>query len=147
MAPVPSPGYIDRFRAALISEIKAEMGRRDMTNSSLAKLIGESKQYVGSRLGAGNPHTGKRVEINVADLFAIAGAMDLDATDLLGRAKAAAEEGDELAIKRAERAKDFGSDPSPTVPDEVTDEELRGLPSVAEPVRNDVEGDEEPLDP
>lgn len=90
MAPVPSPGYLDRFRAALISEIKAEMGRRDLTNAALAALIGESKQYVGSRLGAGNPHTGRRVEVNVPDLYVIAGALDLDPRVLLDRAQAAA---------------------------------------------------------
>lgn len=86
MAPVPSPGYLERFRSALISEIKAEMGRRDLTNSGLASLIGESKQYVGSRLGSGNPHTKKRVEINVSDLYVIAGALELDPRDLLARA-------------------------------------------------------------
>lgn len=140
MAPVPSPGYLDRFRNALISEIKAELGRRDLTSASLAKLIGESKQYVGSRLGAGNPHTGKRVELNVADLFAIAGAFDMEPAELLGRAAAAADAADELAARRANR------NPS-GVPGMVTDEDLIGLPSVAEPERDDVEGPEDPEDP
>jgi hypothetical protein len=82
----------------LISEIKAEMGRRDLKMSDLAELIGESKQYVGSRIGSGNPRTGKLVEINVADLYAIAGAMDLDPLDLFDRARQAA--AGELAAKR-----------------------------------------------
>ena len=84
----------------MISEIKAEMGRRDLTNSALASLIGESKQYVGSRLGAGNPHTGKRVEINVADLYAIAGALDLSPRILLDRAAAVADGAAVLPLRK-----------------------------------------------
>lgn len=92
MAPVPTPDYLARFSEALVSEIKAEMGRRDLSFRGLATLLGENPQYVSSRLGGGNPRTGKRVEINVADLFAFAGAMDLDPRDLMDRAREAAED-------------------------------------------------------
>lgn len=46
---------------------------------------------------------------------------------------------DELAQRRAKRVQS-------EVPDTVTDEELIGLPSVAEPERDDVEGPEDPAD-
>lgn len=86
MTPVPDREYLRRVSAALVSEIKAEMGRRDLSARGLAALMGENPQYVTSRIGAGNPRTGKRVEINVADLSVIAGALDLDPRDLLNRA-------------------------------------------------------------
>lgn len=112
MAPVPTPDYLARFSEALVSEIKSEMGRRDLSFRGLAALLGENPQYVSSRLGGGNPRTGKRVEINVADLFAIASAMDLDARDLFARAQLAAGDPEStnpaanlstLAEKRAEK--------------------------------------------
>lgn len=46
---------------------------------------------------------------------------------------------DELAQRRARRVQS-------EVPDTVTDEELIGLPSVAEPERDDVEGPEDPAE-
>lgn len=100
MTPVPSPNYLARVSEALVSEIKAEMGRRDLSARGLALLIGENPQYVTSRIGAGNPRTGKRVEISVADLYAIAGALELDANELLERALAVAGAEDELAARR-----------------------------------------------
>lgn len=103
MSPTPSPDSTERFIAALISEIKAEMGRRDLTISGLASLIGESKQYLGSRLGSGNPHTGKRVEINVVDLYAIAGALDLDPVKLMHRADRARNAPTDALAARRER--------------------------------------------
>ncbi|MSZ77929.1 MAG: hypothetical protein F2667_12545 [Actinobacteria bacterium] len=91
-----------------MSEIKAEMGRRSLSARGLASLLGENPQYVTSRIGAGNPRTKRRVEINVADLFAIAGALDLDPSDLMNAARAAAS--DELAGRRERHAKpDFSS--------------------------------------
>lgn len=95
MTPVPGPDYLDRFSAALVSEIKAEMGRRDLSSRGLAALLGENPQYVTSRIGAGNPRTGKRVPINIVDLVAIAGAFELEPALLFGRAMDAASEGGE----------------------------------------------------
>lgn len=103
MTPVPNSDYLARVSAALVSEIKAEMGRRDLSARGLAALIGENPQYVTTRIGAGNPRTGKRVEINVADLSLIAGALDLDPRDLLTRAMDQAARGDELANRRGRR--------------------------------------------
>lgn len=105
MTPVPSSDHLERVSAALVSEIKAEMGRRDLTARKLAALIGENHQYVTTRIGAGNPRTGKRVEINVADLSMIAGALDLDPRDLLARAiqTAQREQEDELSRRRGRR--------------------------------------------
>ena len=86
MSPVPDSEYLTRVSVALVSEIKAEMGRRDLSYTGLAVLLGQHKQYVTSRLGAGNPRTGKRVEVNIMDLYAIAGALEIDVTELLDRA-------------------------------------------------------------
>lgn len=79
--------YAQRFSDALVSEIKAEMGRRDLSSRGLGRLIGKSSQYMSDRLDGGNSKTGKRVIINVADLFAIASALGIDPTTLTQRAQ------------------------------------------------------------
>ena len=81
--------YAQRFSEALVSEIKAEMGRRDLSSRGLGRLIGKSSQYMSDRLDGGNSKTGKRVILNVTDLFAIADALGIDATGLTERAEAA----------------------------------------------------------
>lgn len=81
--------YAQRFSEALVSEIKAEMGRRDLSSRGLGRLIGKSSQYMSDRLDGGNSKTGKRVILNVTDLFAIADALGIDATGLTKRAEAA----------------------------------------------------------
>jgi transcriptional regulator with XRE-family HTH domain len=129
MTPAPSDEYLERFSAALVLEIKAEMGRRDLSARGLATLIGVNPQYVTSRIAGGNPRTGKRVEITVPDLKRIAGALDLDPIDLMTRARDAASSGDDLAARRASRV----SDPAPI----VTDADLAKLPAAAEPKRRD----------
>ncbi|WP_120264969.1 hypothetical protein [Microbacterium sp. AG238] len=78
--------YGERFSEALVSEIKAEMGRRDLSSRKLGAMIGESSQYMSMRLDGGNPRTGERVTLNVKDLSAIAEALDLKVTDLTLRA-------------------------------------------------------------
>lgn len=83
--------YFQRFSDALVSEIKAEMGRRDLSSRGLGRLIGKSSQYMSDRLDGGNPKTGKRTVLSVPDLFAIADALGVDANDLTDRATAAAE--------------------------------------------------------
>lgn len=90
MTQVPTPEYRERFSAALVSEIKADMGRRELSFRGLAALLGENPQYVTSRLGAGNPRTGKRVEMTVADLLVIASALGTTPNKMLDRAKLAA---------------------------------------------------------
>ena len=89
MTPVPGNEYLERFRHALRLEVKAEMGRRDLTAHALAQLIGVNPQYINMRILSPNKKTGRFVDINVSDLFAIAGALDLDAGDLIDAATAA----------------------------------------------------------
>lgn len=79
--------YPQRLADALVSEIKAEMGRQDLSSRSLGRLIGESSQYMSTRLDGGNPRTGERVTLNVRDLYAIASALRVDALELMGRAQ------------------------------------------------------------
>ena len=82
--------YPQQFSDALVSEIKAEMGRRDLSSRALGRLIGKSSQYMSDRLDGGNSKTGKRVTLNVTDLFAIATALNLDAAALIEIAQRAA---------------------------------------------------------
>lgn len=79
-----------QFSDALVSEIKAEMGRQDMSSRALGRLIGASAQYISSRLDGGNPRTGERVVLTVRDLAAIAQALGLDEIELISRAQEAA---------------------------------------------------------
>lgn len=87
--PVHSNERLARFSDALVLEIKAELGRQGLSMRALAELIGENHQYVNSRIGAGNPRTKVRVAISVADLAAIASALDVDPLDFFNRALAA----------------------------------------------------------
>ncbi|WP_157834194.1 hypothetical protein [Leucobacter sp. PH1c] len=80
-----------RFADALISEIKAEMGRRDLSSRGLGRLINKSSQYMSTRLDGGNPRTGERVPLGVGDLAAIAEALGLSLTELVDRAERAAD--------------------------------------------------------
>ena len=79
--------YTQRLADALVSEIKAEMGRQDLSSRALGRLIGESSQYMSMRLDGGNPRTGERVTLNVRDLYSIASALDIDPLDLMARAQ------------------------------------------------------------
>lgn len=85
----PSTDRAAMLSEALVLEIKAEMGRRDLSSRGLGRLIGESSQYVSMRLDGGNPRTGLRVPINVVDLFAIGSALEVEPTELLARAEVA----------------------------------------------------------
>lgn len=128
MTPAPSGDFLSRLADALVSEIKSEMGRRDLSARGLASLIGENPQYVTSRIGSGNPRTGKRVPITVSDLAVIAGAMDLDALELLASARSAAQDADRSNVVDIRDRK--ASDASLTV-------DLAEEPSAAEPTRRD----------
>lgn len=92
--------YSQRLSDALVSEIKAEMGRRDLSSRALGRLIGKSSQYMSDRLDGGNSKTGKRVVLNINDLYAIAGALGLGAPELMSRAAEIAERGGELIVGR-----------------------------------------------
>ena len=92
--------YAQRLSDALVSEIKAEMGRRDLSSRALGRLINKSSQYMSDRLDGGNSKTGKRVVLNINDLYAIAEALELDAADLMTRASDLAQAGGELIVGR-----------------------------------------------
>jgi hypothetical protein len=77
----------NRFSDAMVSEIKAEMGRQDLSSRALARLIGSNPQFVSSRLDGGNPRTGERVILNIRDIVVIAKALGLDYVDLITRAE------------------------------------------------------------
>jgi len=83
--------YPQNFSEALVSEIKAEMGRRDLSSRGLGRLIQKSSQYMSDRLDGGNSKTGKRVTLTITDLLAIAQALELEPTDLIVRAQRAIE--------------------------------------------------------
>ncbi len=82
--------FADRFAEALVSEIKAEMGRRSLSSRALGRLIGKSSQYMSDRLDGGNSKTGRRVVLSVWDVSAISHALDLGEITLVERAEAAA---------------------------------------------------------
>lgn len=79
--------FPQRFSQALVSEIKAEMGRQDLSSRALGRRISASSQYVSARLDGGNPRTGERVTLTVKDLSAIAHALGLTEVELVERAQ------------------------------------------------------------
>ncbi len=87
------------FADALVSEIKAEMGRQSLSSRGLGRLIGKSSQYMSDRLDGGNTKTGRRVVLNIWDLAAIAGALGLSEVQLIERAQAAAAGGNVIPGK------------------------------------------------
>lgn len=82
--------FAERFSDALVSEIKAEMGRQSLSSRALGRLIGKSSQYMSDRLDGGNTKTGRRVILNVWDISSIAKALGLSEVDLVTRAEAVA---------------------------------------------------------
>ncbi|WP_017883499.1 hypothetical protein [Leucobacter sp. UCD-THU] len=113
-----------RFADALISEIKAEMGRRDLSSRGLGRLIDKSSQYMSTRLDGGNPRTGERVPLGVGDLAAIADALGLSLTDLVERAERAASAPLAAPVSLAERRANVSgtSEDEPDIPENVLDE-------------------------
>jgi hypothetical protein len=89
MTTPPSDDYLAGFSEALVSEVKAEMGRRSLSSRALGRLLGRSSQYMSDRLDGGNSKTGRRVTLTVKDLAAIAEVFDLHPAELIRRAKAA----------------------------------------------------------
>lgn len=88
--------YPARLAEQLVIEVKAAMARAGVRSSrALARLIGESSQYVSMRLDGGNPRTGERVPLNVRDLIAIAEALNVLPSALIARAEAAVSEADD----------------------------------------------------
>ena len=87
---VDNDDFAVRFSDALVSEIKAEMGRQDLSSRGLARLIGANAQFVSSRLDGGNPRTGERVILTVRDLAAISRALRISEVELVSRAESVA---------------------------------------------------------
>jgi hypothetical protein len=135
MTPAPDHDFLERLAEALVMEIKAEMGRRSLSARGLAALIGENPQYVTSRIGAGNPRTGKRVPITISDLAVIAGALDQDPLEMLSRARV------EAGATPIGNVRQLHPDVSEDV---STLDHLKGLPSAAAPKRRDTgQGDDD----
>ena len=130
-----APAQFSRDFARKLNGVIGE-AEKPPTGRDLARALSRNDGYVSER------RNGKR-SWSVDDVDVIAEALGLDGLDLmltvLGRMDPPAD-GRVIPFP-------IPSDPSPSVPDEVTDEELIGLPSVAEPPRHDVEGDEDPEDP
>ena len=77
-----------RFTESLIAAIKAEMGRQGLMSSrALGRAIGRSSQYISDRLDGGSSKTGKRVQLNAADISQIAHALGLTELELIERAE------------------------------------------------------------
>ncbi len=88
------PTYGQLFSDALVSEIKAEMGRRDLSSRGLGRLIGKSSQYMSDRLDGGSPKTGRRVLLSAQDIGAISQALGMRPSELTLRAHFVALGGD-----------------------------------------------------
>lgn len=86
-----SAEFLARFSDALVSEIKAEMGRRDLSANALGRLIGATSSYMSDRLGKGNSKTGQRVVLTVKDLAAIGAVLGVEPAELMRRAMAVAD--------------------------------------------------------
>lgn len=86
MAPMTETEFAERFSDALVSEIKAEMGRQSLSSRGLGRLIGKSSQYMSDRLDGGNTKTGRRVILNVWDISSIAKALGISEIELIQRA-------------------------------------------------------------
>lgn len=68
------------------SEIRAEMGRRGITQSTLATSLGESQPWLSRRISS---RPGVKIQIDLYDLERIAAVLDLTAGDLIARASGA----------------------------------------------------------
>lgn len=86
MASMTETEFAERFSDALVSEIKAEMGRQSLSSRGLGRLIGKSSQYMSDRLDGGNTKTGRRVILNVWDISSIAKALGISEIELIQRA-------------------------------------------------------------
>lgn len=69
---------------SVASEIRAEMGRKGITQSTLAVELGESQPWLSRRINSG----AGRTPLDVNDLDRIAAALGLSAADLVTRAAA-----------------------------------------------------------
>ena len=99
--------YAEIFAAALVSEVKAEMGRQSLSSRGLGRLIGKSSQYMSDRLDGGNVKTGRRVMLNIWDISAIAKALGLTEVELITRAENVARRRDDYDLIANETINEF----------------------------------------
>jgi hypothetical protein len=112
-----SADYLAGFSDSLVSEIKAEMGRRDLSSRALGRLLDRSSQYMSDRLDGGNSKTGRRVTLTVKDLAAIAAVFDLHPAELIRRAKLAVDSaagGQVVGLPRSNDAEEVAAHDSST---------------------------------
>lgn len=105
--PMDDEEFANRFSDALVSEIKAEMGRQDLSSRGLARLIGSNPQFVSSRLDGGNPRTGERVILNIRDIVQISNALGISHLDLITRAENVARRRDDYDLVANESINEF----------------------------------------
>lgn len=83
----PEDRDLDAFAEAVVQEIWNEMGRRRITSlRELARLAGMTHTSVNVRMN-GDSRTGKRVPINVRDLYALGFALSEDPAVFVERAQ------------------------------------------------------------
>lgn len=68
---------------ALVTVIRARRDTLGISSREIARRIGANAQYVSSRIDGGNPRTGSLIPLDVRDLAAFAGALDLTLGELL----------------------------------------------------------------
>lgn len=138
MVPMTETEFAERFSDALVSEIKAEMGRQSLSSRALGRLIGKSSQYMSDRLDGGNVKTGRRVILNVWDISSIAKALGLSEVELVSRAES-------VALGQVVRAS-FGRERNVVTPEDTLDyvdaPDLDALPHAAK--RGIRKADQEP---
>lgn len=69
----------DTTTELVIGEIRAVMGRRRLTQTALAELVGENQAWLSRRLSGGTP-------IDLGDLTRIADALGVPISDLIAAA-------------------------------------------------------------
>lgn len=79
------PETTSQLSELVASEIRAEMARRGINQSTLADKVGEHPTWVGRRV---NAVTTRRAPITLDDLERIADALDLDPLTIVTRAAA-----------------------------------------------------------
>lgn len=93
-----------RFAEQLVVEVKAAMARAGVRSSrALGRMIGETSQYMSTRLDGGSPKSGVRVALDADDLWAIGNALGVLPSELVRRAEDALDRQAEIERVLAER--------------------------------------------
>ena len=73
---------VSEISAKVAAEIRAEMGRKEVTKRGLARALGELPTWVTNRI---SPGSARGVEISLEDLDRIAGVLGVSVRQLLPR--------------------------------------------------------------